>query len=392
MRRSRCASRMLPNLAVALAVLLSSCSREPTPPSFAETELPAEEVLRQRIDEVVAHIKDTRHLRAREDSAWQIVHGVLAYERQYMIELDGELVPAMQWLLDGAQLPGGGHLNGWRLEPADHGIRAILEPGSMTGQGHPDQWLGYLSQAGLRLDEPLKVGSKTYKVQDLLEQAKWDIQPGTEATWTLMALLTYLPLDAQWTSRDGTEWTMEKLVAREADAEVVGAACGGSHRLYTLSLAVNRYMEENGLTEEQLEARAQEMKEPDGWIKANRRVLDAIQTARKFQQPDGSFSTGFFARAGTSQELEKQIGATGHILEVLSVSLTDQQLREPWVTAAAARLVELLDATRDVSMNAGSLYHAAHSLQLYREQRFGPSEVAPAAVTQARASIDTQTN
>jgi hypothetical protein len=381
---------MLPSLAVALTLLLSSCSREPTPPAFAESQLPPEEVLRQRIDDMVAHVKETRHLRAREDSAWQIVHGVLAYERQYMIELDGELVPAMQWLLDGARLPEGGHLNGWRLEPADRGIRAILEPGSMTGQGHPDQWLGYLSQAGLRLDESLMVAGKKHEVSDLLEQAKWDIQPGTEATWTLMALVSYLPLDAKWTSRDGTEWTMEKLVAREADAEVNGAACGGCHRLYALSIAVNRYMEEQGITEEQLEQRHAE--QPNGWTKANSRVLDAIKTARQFQQPDGSFSTGFFARAGTSQELEKQIGSTGHILEVLSVSLTDQQLREPWVTAAAARLVELLDATRDVSMNAGSLYHAAHSLQLYRGRRFGPVEADPAIVTQAKAGSDTQTN
>ena len=384
-------TRLLLALPFALTGLWVGCSKEPEPPTFAVSELPPDEVLREKIDEIVDHIKQTRHLKADTDSAWQIVHGVLAYKRDYRIELDGNLVQAMQWLLDGAELSGGGHLNGWRLEPAEHGIKAILEPGSMTGQGHPDQWLGYLSQCGLQLDDKLKVHGKDYQVADLLEQAKWDIRPGTEATWTLMAFATYLPLDATWKSSDGTEWTMERLVAREAEAEIVGAACGGCHRLYAMSIAVNRYMEERGIRGEKLEEQyAKDAENASGWAKANHRVLEAIKTARQFQQPDGSFSTAFFARAGSSQELEKQISSTGHILEVLSVSLTDDQLREPWVTAAAARLTDLLDATRDVAMNAGSLYHAAHSLQLYRQRRFGPVEPAPPAIT--AASKDRQTN
>jgi hypothetical protein len=36
----------------------------------------------------------------------------------------------------------------------------------MTGQGHPDQWLGYLSQCGLQLDERLnRIGVSPHVVK-----------------------------------------------------------------------------------------------------------------------------------------------------------------------------------------------------------------------------------
>ncbi|MFM8890950.1 MAG: hypothetical protein ACKOTB_04860, partial [Planctomycetia bacterium] len=45
----------------------------------------------------------------------------------------------------------------------------------------------------------------------LLRQAMADIRPAQEATWTLMALATYLPAAASWTASDGTEWTIERV-------------------------------------------------------------------------------------------------------------------------------------------------------------------------------------
>ena len=67
-------------------------------------------------------------------------------------------------------------------------------------QGHPDQWLGYLSQCGLApcgrggvpLDARLVVNGRDFTVADLLSQAQADIAPGQEATWTLMAFSSYL--------------------------------------------------------------------------------------------------------------------------------------------------------------------------------------------------------
>jgi len=45
---------------------------------------------------------------------------------------------------------------------------------------------------------------------------------------------------------NGTEWTLEKLVAMEAAADLAESACGGSHRLYGLTVAINRYLAATG--------------------------------------------------------------------------------------------------------------------------------------------------
>src|SRR6185503_18433979 len=139
-----------------------------------------------------------------------------------------------QYLLDG------GTLKGWNLRKGDHGLEAVLEEGSKTGQGHKDQWIGYLSQVGLKPETKISLGGELYTIADLIEQAKWDLRDPMEATWTLMAFSTYFPLDAQWPARDGSTWNIERIVEMEAGQPLEGAACGGSHRMYSLANARNR--------------------------------------------------------------------------------------------------------------------------------------------------------
>ncbi len=337
--------------------------------------------LRDRIDTVVDHTLHNRTLNTRDHNAWQIMHGILPYGKAFEIDRDGQLIPALQWLLDG------GDLNGWELQPGDKGVIAVLKPGSMAAQGHPDQWIGILSQGGLdgihglKPDEKLVVQGKKYTLDDLVKQGEWDVYPGMESPWLLWSLTAYRPLDYKWTSKDGQQWTFERLVDMEAGLPVVGelASCGGTHRLYGLSIAVNRYMQDTGTPADKLTG---------GWKRAYDVVQDCIGKARSFQQPDGSFSAQFFLRPGSSPDVDTTLHSTGHTLEWLAVALTQQQLEQPWVTAAVDRLCQLLEDNSDRPLNCGALYHAIRGLRLYRERRFGPHEVsdAPAVVTASTGS------
>ena len=325
-----------------------------------ETALPDPAVLCGRIDSALAHARDARRLDAAVHGSWQVVHGILAFGRALpLVHPDGES-PALDYLLDG------GRLAGWILRPGSHGVVAVVEPGSSLGQGHPDQWLGYLSQcgvaadgrvAGIPLDTPLRVAGRDFTLGDLLAQAKHDIRPGQEATWTLMALAAWEP-DAAWTAGDGSRWTVERVVALEADADIVSAACGGAHRLYGLAAA--------------LDARRRaghdpESERPDGgWAAARATLEHHLELARLFQQADGSFSTHAFERPGTSPDVVARLSATGHVFEVLAVGLDDDRLGEPWVLRAADRLTTLLEQTADLDVECGALYHAVHGLAVYR--------------------------
>lgn len=357
--------------------LLAGCNRT-QPPAVSKAPLPREDELRERLDRAIEFTYTDRHLNSQDQAAWQIVHGALAYGRDFQIYHDGQLVGAIDYLLDG------GTLRGWVLRKGDRGLEAVLEAGSKTGQGHEDQWLGYLSQCGLPIDQPIRVGDSSYTVNDLITQAQWDIYDGMEGTWTLMAFSTYLPLDTTWTASDGSEWSIDRLVQMETDQPLIDSACGGTHRLYALTRARNRYLDEGGELTDDGEGT---------WEQADRKIKDAIVKAREYQQPDGSFSTNYFARAAAGGTIDDRISTSGHVLEFLMVALDDEQLRQPWVTRAVLHLVDCLEKTKDFDLECGSLYHAAHGLRLYRERRFGPAEpLSPSESDEqstAQASADT---
>lgn len=312
-----------------------------------------------RIDRALDHARDGRLLDQRVTGAWQVVHGILAFGDELPLATADGKTTALAWLLDG------GALRGWRLRPGSQGVTAAIEEGSTTGQGHPDQWIGYLAQCGLdglSVDTPISLNGKPHTLRDLLTQAQADIRPGAEATWTLMALSAWLPPESSWTSSDGRTWTIEDVVAMEAAADIDGAACGGCHRLFGLVQA---------LAAHKAAAAGPAGSERGGWADAEARIEVCIEIARRHQQPDGSFSVHFFARPGTSADVFARLGATGHTFELLVAALDDERLAEPWVTRAATRLVTLLEQTADVDVECGALYHAIHGLRLYRERVCG---------------------
>ena len=355
-------TRFAQSLLACAALAFGGCGGEnrPAPLPGVAVSAAGDEFCR-RIDAVLRHTRDQRLLDAGVHGAWQVVHGILAFGPDFPLAAKGGTTPALGYLLDG------GSLMGWKLRPGTPGVVALVEEGSTMGQGHPDQWLGYLSQCGVSvgdgrlaggipLDTPLVVGGRKFTVADLLAQAQHDIRAGQEATWTLMALSAWLPPDAMWTAGDGERWTTERVVKMEAAADIPSAACGGAHRLYGLAAAVDAHRRATG--------------EPPtgGWADAAHVVDASLERARRFQQPDVSFAVRPFERPGTSPDVFDRLSATGHVLEVLAVSLDDERLAEPWVRRAAERLVSLMEQTADLDVECGGLYHAAHGLALYRSR------------------------
>lgn len=317
----------------------------------AQADLPSDDVLKRRLDEVIAFSRE-RHLSPQVNNAWQIVHGVLAYGDALELSDNGKLVPAVTWILND------GKFKGWHLVPGEKGLESVLEPGEKIGEGHEDQWIGYMSQAGIGLDHPVVVAGRKFKLGDMITQAKWDVRDRMEATWTLMALSTYLPAGEQWQAKDGSQWTVERIAGMEAAQDLGTSACGGSHRMYGLATALARHERDGG-------------KLTGSWQAVNDKIQAAIAAAKRNQQPDGTFSVNYFERPSTSPDMMTRINTTGHTLEFLSVALTREQLAEPWVTRATVSLVSMLEATRDLPLECAGLYHAVHGLRIYRERRFG---------------------
>src|SRR5690606_12528566 len=126
-----------------------------------------------------------------------------------------------------------------------------------------------------------------------------------------------------WTDSSGKSWSIADLVQIEVDQGLEGAACGGSHRLIGLAMALNRHKKQGRAVE-------------GPWAAAEKLIQEqGIANSRKFQNPNGVFSANYFSRPGSSPDLAENLGTSGHTLEFLTLALDDEQLREPFMMHAA---------------------------------------------------------
>lgn len=317
------------------------------------------EAVNERVFHVVDDIRQQRLLSNETHAAWQVLHGILAYGSEFHMQTDEGERPALQYLI------GGGDLSGWQFSSGDHlsdgrtGLRAVLESGSYAGQGHSDQWLAVLAQADLPLDQEMIVHGKKYLMKDFLAQSKADVSKNVnqEWSWTLIGLTQYLSTDSSWVAEDGREWSIEQLVGSEVDQPLVDSACGGTHRLIGISMALAKRRLEGGALN-------------GVWRRADAHLAEAIEVVKRYQNSDGTFSSNYLARPGTSADNAKLIATTGHMLEFLALTLRPEQLKQPWVERAVLRLCELLEDSEQLPLECGALYHAVHGLVVYRERAF----------------------
>lgn len=245
---------------------------------------------------------------------------------------------------------------------AEQGLRVQSGPGL---EGHPNQFLSAIAQAGTPLDYPISLGRRTYSVEDVLNQAKHDYHRGQESSWTLIAFSTYLYPNETWSNRTGENFQIEDLVAAEVAVEPTRAACGGTHNLYALAYALNRHREDGGSV-------------TGVWRSAADKLERYYRLTQKLQNSDGYCSSNFYAGSGHSSDPTTQLHSTGHTLEWLTIYLSPKELEADWVTRAIDALLRSFERTSDQPVECGSLYHATRAIVQYRSRVFDvpPGELA----------------
>jgi len=168
----------------------------------------------------------------------------------------------------------------------------------------------------------------------------------------------YLKSDEKWKSNDGQSWDIQRLIKEELAQPIVGAACGGTHRMTGFSYAV-RKREQRG--------------EPftGQWQRAKTFVEDFHEYAFRLQNPDASFSTNWFAGRADDPTVTRRLETTGHITEWLAYSLDKEKLVEPRMVKSVSYLTNLLMENREEKWGIGPLGHGLHALAIYDERIFG---------------------
>jgi hypothetical protein len=329
--------------------------------SAASAADPTSRSLKDLIDETLAYNRDRRILSTERNAAWQVAHGSVAYGLDLPLQVGNQRLLAFEYLFNG------GSMRGWRMalggtNPTTNRplVKTFVEAGSYEGQGHVDQFLGYLSQTQPPLDLPITIDGQTLTLEDWGRSAQYEIPNNSfrEYSWTLIALTNLFPDDYEWKAADGKLWTLEPLVAFEAKQDLTSSPCGGMHRAMGLAHAVQYW-------------KRRKMSFTGGWLEAQRKLKETVEIIRSYQNSDGTFSTNYTARPGTSSDLSTRIGTTGHTLEVLAYALEPEELREPWLEKSVRRLCELLQASKNEELECGGLYHGLAGLRIYRTRVFG---------------------
>ena len=353
----------------------STLQTPPTPPAVATPVRPLtrnEILLRNKIRRVLAHYY-RQPLNSAQHDTWEVMHWVLAYGLDSQIRQGGprgEPITAIGWLCYNRPCK-----NKQLLRVNEEGeVRALYGVGL---QGHMGQFLAMLAQSNVDRNYPIVVDGKNFTIMDLIAAEQKTCYANTELTFKLISLMHYLPSDATWLNDRGETWNIERLIEEELKQPIRGAACGGTHRLAGLSLAVSK---------------RQSRGEPvtGVWARAAEFTENHEQYAFRMQNSDGSFSTQWFRGPGRERDIDRRIKTSGHILEWLVYQSTDEELDSSRMVRGVNYVTNLLYNNSDHQWEIGPHCHALHALQLYNRRKFAPYDNAAQVADRAEPNRNTR--
>lgn len=347
---------------------------EVTPPPPLTRQLIA---LRSRVRSVLKGYY-RKQLNTADNDPWEVMHGMLAYGVNSRVRqggASGAPITSVGWLCFNKPSKGQAMLY---VNPEGE-LRAKYGVGL---QGHLGQLLAMLAQCRVSADYPIQVGKDKFTIRDLIEAEKKTCYPKSELTFKLLALQYYIDLNDKWMNDQGLEWDFSRLLSEEMAQPVRTAACGGTHRLSALSLTVK--------------TRIRRGEPVDGeYAEAADFVKKYQQYAFRLQNKDGSLSTQWFKGPGDEDDDDRRIKTTGHILEWLCYSLSDEELRDQRTIRAVSYLTNLMYSNYDHEWEIGPRSHATHALLLYDERVFQPFDKEGAIafyLPQANVAKNNQSN
>jgi hypothetical protein len=312
-------------------------------------------LLREKARKTLA-VYRSRMLNTRDNTPWEVLHAAIAFGCD----------TKMRWASPAGQEVNAIGMLCWNVPMSGYQLFSQAGDGTVAAevgyavQGHPGQFLGVLAQSHVPIEYPMLVNGRNYTVADLVENEKRTCRSGIELTFKLIGLSHYLKSDTVWRSASGETWSLSRLIREELQEPINGATCGGTHRLFGLSFAVERRKHRN------------EPIDGEFW-RANKYVEDFQRYAMSLQNDDGSFSTDFFAGRSASPDPERRLWSTGHTLEWLAFSLPADQLDDPMMTKGIGYLSEFLVEGNHPRFGftgvrtevVGSVHHALHALLIY---------------------------
>ncbi len=298
-------------------------------------------------------------------SNWGMMHQIMVYGVDTNITAGRSTYNAIAWIA------GNNACRGQRI--LGKGPRGIEARNGVGLQGHQGQLLAVMSLCAVPGSYPVYVGRERFSVDDLVREEMATCKSGEELTFTLIGLSHYLSTAEQWRSADGQTWDFERLIREELSQPIVGAACGGTHRLMGLAHALRHRREEG------LEVSGQ-------WLRAEKFLDDFVTYTYQLQNRDGSMSTSWFEKPEDNGNMDRKVQTTGHMVEWLLTYTADEDLQNPRLVAAIRFLLGAMNGQRDHDWQIGPKGHALRSLAMYYDRVYKAGPAWSGAPAMARST------
>ncbi len=342
------------SIVVLIALLaLASTGCPPAPPPVNTTPT----VQQSSVDPLQTRMEEAfRQIRARQldpsHGFWTVFHGILGLGSDLDL-YDPQTQKPMMKALDYIRL--GKPMKGLRFDVRGNGLDVFTasDIDVFFAQGHQDQFVAEMAQWGVSKNLPFNVDGKDFTFADFIQYTKQRacVTRKQELAWALLVIAEYEGTKLNWTNQFNETLTVEDIVKYELespldpeDAIKIGQlplACGGTHRLFGLSWALHRHLQDGGkLT---------------GIWKTTHEKLDSLKKT----------------------VLNTRLSTTGHTFEWLVIALDDNEIKEPWVEQAASYLTQLVLDLQKEPIDGGSLYHAVHGLLIYYARVYGTEALGP---------------
>ncbi len=291
---------------------------------------------------------------ANERSNWGMMHAIMVYGIDTKVIVGRQRYSAIAWIA------GNNACRGQKILSEEDGN--LVAKSGVGLQGHQAQLLAVLSLAGVPENYKLYAGDTPYSVKHLIEAEQRACKKGEELTFTLIGLSHYLSTDARWKNAAGEAWDFEKLIREELAQPIVGAACGGTHRLMGFAHALRA-------------RRAEGLPITGQWDRAEKYVQNFVNYTYRLQNRDGSMSTDWFEGREDNGDLDRKVQTTGHMVEWLLTVTPDSNLQNPRLISAIRFLLKSMYEERDKEWEIGPKGHALRSLAMYYERVYqsGPA-------------------
>lgn len=208
-------------------------------------------------------------------------------------------------------------LRGDQLHPRNIGA-------AVDQQGHANQFLAYLSMAGVPLDAQVLVGKRALTVQQLVDSSLYEIHRDTDLSWTVIAYAAYLQPEQTWDTKFGERLCFFDVVQWLLDKPEV--ACDGAHFLCAAAMVLAQPQWKVRLTTTQR-------------YRCERIIDEKVTVIRD----SGLWSSEDLSEFVSDRPTAGVMQSRGHALEWITNRLGADQLCESWIVDAVEQLLDAIE-------------------------------------------------